>query len=224
MLSDGPVTALFAGFLWYCEEERWTRVWVLGMLAALARETGLLIAAAMVVDRCLCRDWRGAVRFAAGGIPAVAWYGYLAARLPPEGRIDQLAIPVWGLLQRLLWLRPYPDPRVEVLVRITDFLAVLGLIASIILALYWVWKQRCGPVTLSIGLFACLALVLDSPSYMIEAFGFGRPVSPLLLWIMIEAVSRKTWIALAPPLAISLSVSLAFARPFVTVVSGLLGR
>jgi hypothetical protein len=59
---------------------------------------------------------------------------------------------------------------------------------------------------------------------MIEAFGFGRPVSPLLLWVMIEAVSRKKWIALAPPLLVSLSVSVAFARPFLTVMQSLLGR
>jgi hypothetical protein len=59
---------------------------------------------------------------------------------------------------------------------------------------------------------------------MIEVFGFARPVSPLLLWIMIEAVSRKTWSALAPPLLVSLSVSLVFASPLVTVMKGLLRR
>ena len=38
------------------------------------------------------------------------------------------------------------------------------------------------------------------------------------------AVSRGKWAALAPPLLVSLSVSLAFASPFVAVVKGLLGR
>jgi hypothetical protein len=59
---------------------------------------------------------------------------------------------------------------------------------------------------------------------MVDAFGFARPVSPLLLWIMIEAVTRRKWAALAPPLLVSLSVSLVFASPFVTVMKGLLGR
>jgi hypothetical protein len=49
----------------------------------------------------------------------------------------------------------------------------------------------------------------------------GVRFSPLLLWIMIEPVSRKTWPALAPPLLVSLSVSLVFARPFVQVMQGL---
>ena len=59
---------------------------------------------------------------------------------------------------------------------------------------------------------------------MIDAFGFARPVSPLLLWIMIEAVCRRAWSALGPPLLVSLSVSLVFAKPLVAVLRGVLGR
>jgi len=92
------------------------------------------------------------------------------------------------------------------------------------LAVRWIRERGFGPATLCVGFFAALALVLGAPSHMIEAFGFARPVSPLLLWVMIEAVSRKTWSALVPPLLVSLSVSLAFAGPLVTVVKGLLGR
>jgi hypothetical protein len=113
---------------------------------------------------------------------------------------------------------------VQLLLRVTDFLAVLGLSISIILAVRWLLERRFGPVTLCVGFFAALALVLGSPSHMVEAFGFARPVSPLLLWIMIEAVSRKTWNAMAPPLLVSLNVSLVFASPLVTVVNGVLGR
>jgi hypothetical protein len=224
MLVDGPLTALFAGFLLYCEEERWTRVWALAMLAALTRETGLLMVAALVMDRCWRRDWRGAVRFAASGIPALAWYGYLAARLPRDAPVGILAAPGWGLLRRMIWLRPYPDPQVQLLLRVTDFLAVLGLALSIFLAVRWLSRRRLGPVALCVGLFAALALLLGAPDHMRDAFGFGRPVSPLLLWVMLEAVSRKTWSALAPPLLVSLSVSFTFARPLLTVANGLLGR
>jgi hypothetical protein len=35
MLVDGPLAAIFAGFLLYCDEKRWDRVWILAMLAAL---------------------------------------------------------------------------------------------------------------------------------------------------------------------------------------------
>jgi hypothetical protein len=224
MLVDGPLTALFAGFLLYCDEERWIRVWVLGMLAALTRETGLLLSVALVTDGLLHLDWRRAAWFASSAVPAIGWYGYLATHLPPDAPVIVLSVPAWGLIRRLLWLRPYPDPRLQLLLRITDFLAVLGLALCIIMAVRWVLEDRFGPVTLCAGLFAGLALVLGAPGHMMDAFGFARPVSPLLLWIMIEAVSRRTWKALAPPLLVTLSVSLVFAVPFVTVIKGLLGR
>ena len=224
MLVDGPLAALFAGFLLYCEEQRWNRVWVLAMLAALTRETGFLFVGALVADRLLHRDWRRAAWYASSGIPALAWYGYVAARLPHDAPVAILAVPVWGFLQRLLWLRPYPDPRVQLLLRVTDVLAVLGLAVSLALAVRWLLQRRLGPVTLCVALFASLGLVLGAPSHMIDAFGFARPVSPLLLWVMLEAVTRKTRSALVPPLLVSLSVSLSFAPPFVAVMKGLLGR
>ncbi len=223
MLVDGPLTALFAGFLLYSEEERWGSVWVLAMLAALTRETGLLLGAALAMDRLLHRDWRRAAWFASSGIPAVAWYAYLAGRLPQDVPSPaMLTVPVWGLLQRLLWFRPYPDPRVQLLLRVTDILAVLGLVISVVLAARWLLARRLGPAGLAVGLFAALALVLGAP-VMSEAFAFGRSTSPLLLWVMIEAVSRKRWIALAPPLLVTLSVSIVLVRPFLAVVKGLVG-
>jgi hypothetical protein len=73
-------------------------------------------------------------------------------------------------------------------------------------------------------LFAAVALMIGSPEYMVEAMGFGRPVSPLLLWVMIEAVSRRAWAAMAPPVFVSLSVSLVFASRLLALVKGVLGR
>jgi hypothetical protein len=133
-----------------------------------------------------------------------------------------LTVPAWGVLRRLVWFRPYPDPGVQLVLRVTDTLAVLGLAISIILAARWLLDRRPGPVSLAVGSFAALALVLGAP-VMSEAFAFGRPVSPLLLWVLIEAVSRKTWIALVPPLLVTLSVSMMLVRPFVAVVKGMLG-
>jgi hypothetical protein len=223
MLVDGPLTALFAGFLLYCEEERWTRLWVLAMLAALTRETGLFLGAALVTDRLLRSDWRRAAWYASSALPTAAWYAYVAAHSSRDGPAAILTFPAWGLIRRLFWLRPYQDPRVQPLIRITDVLAVLGLALSIFLAARWILDRGLGPVTLCVGFFAGLALMLGAEP-MVEAYGFGRPVSPLLLWIMIEAVSRKKWQALTPPLLVTLSVSLAFARPFIEIAKGVFSR
>jgi hypothetical protein len=223
MLVDGPLLACFAGFLLYSDEERWGRVWITAMLASLTRETGLLLVAALVVNQLWRRDWRRASWFAASSLPALAWYGYVTARVPNTGVVSILEFPAWGLLRRLFWLRTVPDPRAQLLFRVTDVLAVLGVVLSIVLAVRWLMRSRRGSVTLCAGFFAGLALVLGSPEYMIDAFGFGRPISPLLLWIMIEAVTRRAWIALAPPLLVSLGVSVVFAVPLWRVIRGLLG-
>ncbi len=234
MLVDGPLAALFAGYLLYCAEERWGRVWTIAMLAALTRDTGLLLAIALVLDRLLHRDWRRAAWFGSSALPAVGWYGYVAVHLPPDKPVAILAFPVWGWIRRLLWLRPYPDALGQLLLRVTDVLAVLGLAISVFIAIRWFckrwfckqWttKHRLDPVTICVALFAALALVLGGRDHMIDAFGFGRPVSPLLLWVMLEAVSRKVWSALVPPLLVTLSVSVVFGRPLIEIARGLMSR
>lgn len=221
MLVDGPLLALFAGFVLYCEERRWTRVWILALLAALTRETGLLLAGALVTDRLIHRDWRRAAWFSASIVPAAAWYAFLAARLRPGGSLP-VAIPGWAILRRLFIFRHYPDPHIQQLLRVTDVLAVVGLIVSLALAVRWILSVRLQPVTISVGFFAAMALLVAAvPDYMIDAYAFGRPVSPLLFWVLTEAVTRKNWLALAPPLLVSLSVAMAFANPLVAVMKGL---
>jgi hypothetical protein len=223
MLLDGPLTALFAGFWLYCEEERWTRAWVLATLAGLTRETGLLLPAALVADRLLRRDWRGAGRFAACAVPSFAWYALLAARFPAGGWVHEIGIPLWNLARRLLVFRPYYDPVGQEVLRVTDFLAVAGLIACMILATLRLRKQPMAPVTICVGLYACLALILG-PEVMADPFAFGRVLSPLLVWIAIEALVRRQWAVLAAPLAISLNVGLVFVRPAIGVVQALVRR
>ena len=82
----------------------------------------------------------------------------------------------------------------QLLLRTTDFLAVAGLIACIALAAIWLRRRFSTAVPLCVGLYACLALVLG-PKVLEDPFAFGRAVSPLLLWIAMEAVTRKKWAA-----------------------------
>jgi hypothetical protein len=124
-----------------------------------------------------------------------------------------LGIPVWGLIERMFALRNDKKAFVQLVWRATDILAILGLGACVVLALHWIRKQVLAPVNMCIALFCVTAVTLVSPYYLSEAFGFGRAISPLFLWVMIEAVTRRTWIALVPPLLVSLSVSLVFVGP-----------
>ena len=224
MLVDGPLTALFAGFLLYCEEEKWGRVWVIAMLASLTRETGLFLPAALMIDQLLRGHWRRAAEFASSCLPALIWYGSLSGILPPDRAFTVLTFPASALLRRLFWVRPVAllDPSEQVLLVVTDFLAVFGLIASLVLAAIWLLKMRRSPETFCVYFFVALTLVLATP-ILIEPFAFGRPISPMLLWLTLEAISRRTWIALTPPLLVSVGTSVGFISPLWSVVKGLLG-
>ena len=59
---------------------------------------------------------------------------------------------------------------------------------------------------------------------MMDSFGFARPVSPLLLWVMIEAGLSRSMARAVPPLLVSVSVGLMVAaKPLISIVSGVLG-
>jgi hypothetical protein len=48
---------------------------------------------------------------------------------------------------------------------------------------------------------------------LVEAYGYSRPLSPLLLFVMLQAVARGFWLALVPPLLVSLSIATFFIDP-----------
>ena len=54
---------------------------------------------------------------------------------------------------------------------------MLGLLLSIILVLWWISKQPLNPAG-TVRLFCVLGLVLGSPYYLREAYGFARTLSP----------------------------------------------
>ena len=90
---------------------------------------------------------------------------------------------------------------------------MLGLLLSIILALWWIAKQPLNPAGITVGLFCILGLVLGSPYYLREAYGFARAVSPLLLFVLLAGVRKRAWLALLAPLSMTLSVGLFFVTP-----------
>jgi len=137
MLLDGPMTAIFAGFIWYLEQRRWGIVWLLCAAALLTRDTGLFLPVAVALDRLLHRDWRRAVWFCCTVIPVLAWSYFLSLRVPPEtptALTKLLDIPVWGLIERMFALRDDRKAFYQLVLRVTDILSVLGLGASVVLA------------------------------------------------------------------------------------------
>lgn len=207
MLMDALLCAWFAGFAYYEIRRRTKIVWVICLLAALTRETGLFLSTAAVVTYACRKQWRRAAFFAMSAAPALLWMGIVASRTAPSEASRIIGWPVLGMIPRLSIARPLPGvtPGAALAVHIVDAMSIVALLAVITTAAIWIRGRKLDSVSVAVALFAILAACANSPEHLIEAFGFGRPISPLLLWVMVEAISRRNLWALAPPLVINLA-------------------
>ncbi len=219
MLVDATLTALFAAFLCAAEEGSERRLYVLSMIACLTRETGFLMAGSCVLHWSIRRRYAKAACFATAGAPALAWYRFVALHTVGQPHAwGALRYALTGIFQRLLGAWLFRESTLGIALSTIDAFAVLGLVASFVLAGYWCWRRQPGLVQISVLLFLGLGLVLGSPEYMAEAVGYGRPVSPLLLYVLLEAVRAGAWLALLAPLAVTLSVGVFFAKPLLRIL------
>ena len=224
MVVDGPLTALFAGFLFYVETSSWRKAYWIAMLALLTRETGVLLIAGLVLHSLLKKQYRCAILSSTAALPAFAWYVFVWRHAKPGALPDVLVWPLLGIVRRMFTVREFAGPVwKELIFQTVDLLSVLGLLLSIILALWWISKQPLNPAGITVGLFCVLGLVLGSPSHLTEAFGFARPVSPLLLFVLLAGVRKRAWPALLAPLSMTLSVGLFFVTPAWRIITALLG-
>ena len=205
MLMDALLCALFAAFAYYGARDKYKVVWVICLLAALTRETGLFLSAAAMVSYACRKQWRRAAFFALAAAPAFLWMAIVASRTPPSEASRIIGWPILGIFPRLLIERPLPGvaPGAALVVYIADVMSIVSLFAVITTAVMWNrWKEP-DSLSVAVAFFAVLAACANAPEYLMEAFGFGRPISPLLLWVMIEAARRRNFWAMASPLIIN---------------------
>src|ERR1700722_20681596 len=184
---DGLMTALFAGFLVYTKRQDTTKLYVILALACLARETGFLLIAGVAGAELLRRSYTKALLLATAAVPALGWYAFVRLHTETYEVPSIFDLPGVGLIRRLFTVRPVPDPVLHTVIQVLDVFSVLGLIASLVLAVRWIWKLWPGPVAITAALFVVLGLVAGSPAHLFEAYGYARPLSPLLLFVMLQS-------------------------------------
>ena len=223
LLLDGPLTALFAGFLYYTAGRSWGSAFVVAAAAGLTRETGLLLVAGLVGSSLLEKQFRRAAGFATAALPTFGWYLFTAWHVRSPEIPLLLEWPLLGQIRRLFVFREFAVPVWKQFVfQMVDLAAVSGLLASLAIAAWFVWKREVGPVEVAAGFYAALGLVLGDVGYMREAYAFARPMSPLLLFVMVMAVKQRLWWCLAAPLTMTASIGLFFVTPTWRIVTGLL--
>jgi hypothetical protein len=213
------MTALFAGFLVYTKRQDTTKLYVILALACLARETGFLLIAGVTGSELLRRSYAKALLFATAAVPALGWYAFVRLHTETYEVPSIFDLPGVGLIRRLFTVRPVPDPVLHTVIQVLDVLSLLGLIASLVLAMRWIWKLWPGPVAITAALFVGLGLVAGSPAHLFEAYGYARPLSPLLLFVMLQSVASGFWIGVTPPLLVSASLAIFFVSPALRILS-----
>ena len=218
MLVDATLAALFAGFLLYTERRDWRSLLAVCTLAALTRETGIFLAAAVVLAALLKRDFRRAVLFGSAVLPAAAWAVFVSIHTRHSTSYRITTYPLFGHLKRLLVFRHDPEPWKQSVLQVTDVVALVGLLVCLGLAVYWILPERVREIQICVGLFVILGLVLGLPEYLLDPYGYARPVSPLFLFLML----RRNPYGLVAPLTLTLAVSLNLVNQVAGVAKGLL--
>lgn len=220
MLTDGAQLACFAAALALVRREAWRPLWFVCVLAALTRETGLFLPAGFALHALLQRHWRRAFILASSALPAFAWMAILRLYFPPLPLNPGFAFLFRGLIPRLFHIAAYPDPSLRLLLHLLDVLAFAGFGISVFLVAWLIVRDWHRPATLVLTLFLLLSLGFGAPKALNDPLAFARPLSPLFFYIAIEAVLRRSWWMLLPPLAITLT-PLAYDAKTLLAILGL---
>lgn len=218
MLTDGAQLAAFAAALVLARRNSWRALWLVCALAGLTRETGLFLPAGLALHALIERHWRRAFFLASAALPALAWMIFLRFYFPPLPLDPGWVFLFRGLIPRLFYFAAYPDLSLRLLLHVLDLLAFLGFGASVVLGAVLIVRNRRTPAALIALFFFVLALGFGGPGPLNDPLAFARPLSPLFFYIAIEAVLRRAWWMLLPPLAITLTPLAYDAKTLLAII------
>lgn len=232
MTVDVALAALTAAFAVYGQRERPWALFAVLALASLARETGVLLTLAACVTSAVRKDARRAALALLALAPAAAWYAFVHTRTRPYD-YPTPHVPLSGIVGALRTPTPAPVVRagqVGEWWRATilqkpalDRLALLGAIASFVLAVYcWVRRRPLTGLGTAAALFAVLGILVQRPDNWLHVYDFGRVYSPLLLLLALRGLQEgNAWAAL--PWALMLPrILVELAMPIVGVLRAFL--
>jgi hypothetical protein len=200
---DIALAALTIGFALYWKDEP-VKLYIVLVLAALAKETGILLIAGYCLSMLLQRQWRKMMVMATAGVPAALWFVYVQRHTPDDGTA-WIQLPFSAVLEGMLHPALYPGR--QWYVTPFDYLAWIGMLLAIVLAMAR-WRKN-DPVSRAALLFALLAVVIDFNVWQ-EVEGFGRAFTPLLLLLPLASPSR--WAVLPMLLLLPRGMAFPFAE------------
>ena len=132
LVTDLALTSLCVGFALYVKTGEHPKLYAVIVMAALCRDTGMVLAIACCVPLLLERRLRGCLPFLAALLPAILWRLFIVIHVPPPGPVPLNALyPFRGIAGILMHPTVYPFPAAS----------WPGFAPSII----WSWGASCWP-------------------------------------------------------------------------------
>ena len=223
MTVDIGLSTLCVGFVFFVRRAFNWGIYAVLVAAPLVRETGFLLVAGYVLYLLWNRRIRFALLFATAAVPAVAWYLFVQWHTTSYPAAWFSLVPLKGLVGRVLHPVVYPfSPLVSWAATILDYAALAGVLLAIVLAVKMGFEHGTGPIEIGVYLFALVAAFLSFPDSWRDAYGFARPITPLLILLAMSGLARGSLIWLVPMALIVPRIGLQFGPQIIGVVHGLL--
>jgi hypothetical protein len=227
---DIALAALCAGLVWYVKRDSPLRIYLVLVLAGLARETGLLLTGACCLHALWNRRWRNALVYATAAVPTVLWYGFVATHAVQTYAHPVHLVPRWffryplvGIVMKLFQPEPYPfDPTLVRVIQAADAIALCGFLLALGLAVWGLWKRRLDQEQWATIAFLALALAVSVPGFWRNVYDYGRPFSPLAFLVGLRVLTGGSLWLLAPILMMDLRIATQWAPQLWGVLRGLL--
>jgi hypothetical protein len=231
MTVDVALAAFTVAFALYWMTGAWTKLFVVLVLACLARETGVFLAGGCCLVELFNRRLGRAVIWASTALPAFVWYLFIRPSLP--GR-THFGVPTWvarelgpGIFHRIHQPPHYPlSPLLDTIARWGDVISLTAILLASLLAILILRARPLDPVAIAAALFVALVFLLTSANYWNDVNGYARVFSPLLLLValgsMAGAGGMPWWTGLVPAILVDLRLSMEFTSAAGGVVRGLL--
>jgi len=224
MTADIALAAFCVGFALYAGSGPGWRVIAILTCAALTRETALAIIAGYCLFLLTRHQLAKAVASACSLIPPGAWFFYVQHGTSAPHALTYLNwVPLLGFLERVVHPAVYSlGPWKNGITILADYLALGGIALVLISVARMAIGKRWNANAAAVYVLALAVVFLRSPDVWVDAYNFGRVLSPLLILVFIERFDWRPFLALAPMLMIDFRISLNAAGELEGVVRGLL--
>jgi hypothetical protein len=215
MTADIALSAFCVAFVLY-SQSTWRVVTILAC-ATLTRETAVPIVAGYCLYLLTRLEIARSIAVACSLLPAGVWFMYVTRGSAKSEAVAYLnPIPLYGFFERIIHPAVYSVvPWKASVATALDYVALAG-VALLLISVARL--RRWNPVSPAIYLLAIAVVFLGSRDVWIDAYNFGRVLSPLLLLLFLE-----DWRALASMAMIDLRISLSLAGQGEGILRGLLG-